>query len=330
MLGQQQAESRDHASQQHLPEKREEAVAPVGEPVPVAGLDSRRAQRGVEQRVHRLAEFGLDVIRAAGGPFDVEGDDGSLMSPGPAQQTAPGELPARQRRGGERFQFRGDRVQAELLTHRHEDVQGLPGFALLFRLREEPYRLHVVQPVGQLHRDDPGVGGFHGCYHPRHLASPPLEVIQRHGSGHHRRDVLPEFAAQRGKRVRGVLHGVMEQGRAQGPVIGAEPGKDRRHAHRMGDVRVAAAPELTSVASRRDIVGPPKKVHIGIGPGGPEGLAQRCDRIGCRAWGSRRVAVHSDAPCLPVVATRLGHASSRMSPASTLRRGRGARGRWRR
>jgi hypothetical protein len=37
----------------------EEAVATVGEPVPVAGLDSRRAPRGVEQRVHRLAEFGL-------------------------------------------------------------------------------------------------------------------------------------------------------------------------------------------------------------------------------------------------------------------------------
>jgi hypothetical protein len=116
-----------------------------GEPVPVAGLDSRRAQRGVEQRVHRLAEFGLDVIRAAGGALDVEGDDGSLMSPGPAQQTVPGELPARQRRGGERFLFRGDRMQAELLTHGDEDVQGFLGFALFLRLREEPHRLHIVQ-----------------------------------------------------------------------------------------------------------------------------------------------------------------------------------------
>jgi hypothetical protein len=126
-------------------DEREEAVAPVGEPVPVAGLDSRRAERGVEQRVHRLAEFGLDVIRAAGGALDVEGDDGSLMSPGPAQQAVPGELSARQRRGGERFQFRRDRVQAELHTHGDEDVQGLPGLALLLRLREEPYRLHIVQ-----------------------------------------------------------------------------------------------------------------------------------------------------------------------------------------
>jgi hypothetical protein len=73
-------------------DEREEAVAPVGEPVPVAGLDSRRAQRGVEQRVHRLTEFGLDVIRAAGGALDVERGDGSLMSPGSAQQTVPGEL----------------------------------------------------------------------------------------------------------------------------------------------------------------------------------------------------------------------------------------------
>jgi hypothetical protein len=43
LLGQQQAESRDHASQQHLGsvahrmDEREEAVAPVGEPVPWRG-----------------------------------------------------------------------------------------------------------------------------------------------------------------------------------------------------------------------------------------------------------------------------------------------------
>ena len=151
VLGQQQAESRDHASQQHpgsvahRMDQRQEAVAPVGEPVPVAGLDARRAQRCVEQRVHRLAEFGLDVIRAASGALDVEGDDGSLMSPGPARQTVPGELPARQRSGRERSSSDVTVGMLSCSATGTKMSRDSPGFALLLRLRKEPYRLHVVQ-----------------------------------------------------------------------------------------------------------------------------------------------------------------------------------------
>jgi len=35
----------------------------------------------------------------------------------------------------------------------------------------------------------------------------------------------------------------------------------------VGDVRVAAAPELALMVVRRDIVGPPQQVDIGIAPG---------------------------------------------------------------
>ena len=89
----------------------------------------------------------------------------------------------------------------------------------------------------------------------------------------------PNSRLSAGERVRGVFHRVVQYRRAQGPVVRAEPGEDRRDGHRMGDVRVTAAPELAMMAVRRDIVGPPEQVDIGIGPGGPEGLAQRCDRV---------------------------------------------------
>jgi hypothetical protein len=193
---------------------------------------------------------------------------------GLTEQAVPGDLAARQRRGGERFQLRGDRGQTELLGDWDEDVQGLPGSAKLFRLRQIPDRLHVVQPVRQLHFDDPGVGRLRGRNRPRQLMSEPASAaVQGHDPGNHRRDSGAEFSAHRGERIRGVLHRVVQYRRAQGLVIRAEPGEDRRDADRVGDVGVAAAPELAPVTARRDIVGPQEELDVGIWPGGPEGLA---------------------------------------------------------
>ena len=59
-------------------DEREEAVAAVGEPVTMAPVDARRAQRLIEQLVDRAAQFGLDRIGAAGGLLDVDGDDGPV------------------------------------------------------------------------------------------------------------------------------------------------------------------------------------------------------------------------------------------------------------
>jgi hypothetical protein len=84
VIGQEKAEGRDNPSQQCFEhavgrvDESQEAVAPVAEPVPVAGLDTRRTQRRVEQVVYGRAEFGLDRVGAAGGILDVERDDGPL------------------------------------------------------------------------------------------------------------------------------------------------------------------------------------------------------------------------------------------------------------
>jgi hypothetical protein len=92
--------------------------------------------------------------------------------------------------------------------------------------------------------------------------------------------------------------------RAQGQVIRAEPGQDRRDADRVGDVGVAAAPELAPVTARRDIVGPQEELDVGIWPGGPEGLAQASDRVGRGHFGGPWVAVHGSAPPVGRMATK--------------------------
>jgi hypothetical protein len=85
-VGQQLAQGGDGLVQQdrlggpvHRADEGQHAVAPVDEPVAVAPLDAGRAQRRVEQLVHRAAELGLDGIRTAGRLLDVERDDGPVM-----------------------------------------------------------------------------------------------------------------------------------------------------------------------------------------------------------------------------------------------------------
>lgn len=74
----------------------------------------------------------------------------------------------------------------------------------------------------------------------------------------------------------------MQYRRAQGLVVRAESGEYRRHAHRVGHVGVAAAPELAVMEVRRDIVGPPEQVDVGIRPGRPEGLPEAGQGFGRR------------------------------------------------
>jgi len=53
----------------------EQAIAAVDEPVAATGMDSRRAQRCVEQLIEHGPQFSLHPIGAAGGPLDVQRDD---------------------------------------------------------------------------------------------------------------------------------------------------------------------------------------------------------------------------------------------------------------
>jgi hypothetical protein len=52
-------------------DKREDAIAPIDEPVAVTAVYSRRAQCRVEKLVELVAKLGLNEIRAASGTLDV-------------------------------------------------------------------------------------------------------------------------------------------------------------------------------------------------------------------------------------------------------------------
>ena len=128
-----------------------------------------------------------------------------------------------------------------------------------------------MQPFGQFHGDDPGVGGRHGRHHLTALASRPLaEVVKRHVPGDHRRDPGAEVAPHHGQRVRGVHDCAVQDGRAERLIIDrtsiVEPGEDRRDRDRMGDVRIAAPAQLALMAPGRDLAGPLDQLSISTRP----------------------------------------------------------------
>ena len=102
VLGEELVENGDRAVQQdrlgHLVDRADEcqdAVSPVDEPVVVAFVDARLAQRHFEQLIGLAAELALDRIGTAGGPLDVHRDDGTVLrQAGRSErrhQLAPGE-----------------------------------------------------------------------------------------------------------------------------------------------------------------------------------------------------------------------------------------------
>jgi hypothetical protein len=135
-----------------------------------------------------------------------------------------------------------------------------------------------VQPVGQLDDQHPDVTG-HGH---DHLADglgfgrvTVLDLVQLGYAVDQGGDVLAEVTAQLGQRVRGVLHGVVQQGRADRVGVHAQLGQDRGHRERVGDVRVAALALLVAVPVGGDVVGALDQPHVRLGMGGPHGLDQR-------------------------------------------------------
>jgi hypothetical protein len=183
-------------------------------------------------------------------------------------------------REGQVLQLPLDRVHAEPVGQRGEDLQRLAGLAFLLVPGQVAQCPHVVQPVGQLDHQHPDVAG-HGH---DHLADglglgrvAVLDLVQLGHAVDQGRDVLAEVTAQLGQRVRGVLHGVVQQGRADRVGVHAELGEDRRHRQRVGDVRVAALALLVAVPVGGDVVGALDQPHVRLGVGGPHGLDQRLE-----------------------------------------------------
>jgi hypothetical protein len=171
----------------------------------------------------------------------------------------------------------------------------------LVGLRQALKGLRVVQPVGQLRGDDPGIGGR---YRRRHLAGlaawPPAEPIECHVLGYHRRDSGAEAAPQRGQRVRGVLDRVVQDCCAQRLIVDftgfVEPGEDRRDGYRMGDVRIAAPAHLALMAPGGDLAGPLDQLGVSALPRGQDDLTEFRDQATPGCARTRHRTVHRDPP----------------------------------
>ena len=142
-----------------------------------------------------------------------------------------------------------DRVDAEPVRQRREDLQRLLRLLLLLVLRHRAERAHVVQAIGELDQDDPDVAG----HRDHHLAVvlglaivAALEGDARElgDAVHERRDLLAELAAHLVQRRARVLDRVVQQRGGERGRVEPHPGADLRDAERMHDEVLAAGAAL--------------------------------------------------------------------------------------
>ena len=134
---------------------------------------------------------------------------------------------------GQVFQLGLEAEHAQAAGQGGVDIQGLPGDALLLGGLHEPQGPHVVDPVGQLHQQDPDVVG-HGEDHLAdifRLLGLPVAEDQLADLGDpvdHIRHFLAEVFFQIVQGGGGVLHRVVEQAGGDGDGPQAHLGQDDR------------------------------------------------------------------------------------------------------
>ena len=148
-----------------------------------------------------------------------------------------------------------DLPDAEPVGQGRVDVQGLARDLPPLNLGQWVERAHVVEPVGQLDEDDPKV-----LRHRHHhladvfglllLVRAQRDPAQLGHPVHQPGDLRPELFLDRLLGQRGVLDGVVEEGRGQGRGVQLEVGQDRGDLERVVDVVLAGQPALAVVGRR--------------------------------------------------------------------------------
>ena len=155
-----------------------------------------------------------------------------------------------QDREGQVLQLPLDGRHPEPVRERRHHLQRLAGLLRLLLRRQEAHRAHVVQPVGQLDDQHPGVAG----HRDDHLADglrlgrvAELDLVQLGDAVDEVRHLVAELLAQPVQRVVGVLHRVVQQRRHQRGGVHAQLGEDRRDGQRVRDVGIAGLALLARV-----------------------------------------------------------------------------------
>ena len=177
-----------------------------------------------------------------------------------------------------------DRVHAEPVRQRREDLDRLARDALLLVLPQVAQRAHVVQPIGELDDQHADVAAHRHDHLADRLGLRRVAVLDLVELGHavdELPDLVAEVGAQLRERVVGVLDGVVQQRRTQGRRRHAELGEDRRHRERVGDVGIAALAGLPLVHPLGDLVRLLDRRDVALGMGRPIDLDQRVEhRVG--------------------------------------------------
>ncbi len=220
-----------------------------------------------------------------------------------------------QGREGEVLQLPLDRVDAEPMRERSEDVERLLRLVDLLLLRQRLQRAHVVEAVGQLDQDHPDVGGHRDHHLPVVLGLLLVAAVERDpgqlgDAVHELGDVVTEALAHVVERRGRVLDRVVEQAGTDRLRVEAHARADLRHADRVGDELLARAAALVRVtlagerrmrprpargpragrrrrsAPRRRRTGP--RAAPARGAGGPRRSPPRLAAVGAVLSGSRR------------------------------------------
>ena len=146
-----------------------------------------------------------------------------------------------------------DRVDAEPVRQRREDLERLLGLLLLLLLRHRLDRAHVVQAIGELDQDDPDVLG-HRDHHLAVVLGLAVVAALEGDPGElrdavdERGDLVAELLAHLVERGARVLDGVVQQGGAERGGVEAHARADLGHADRVDDEVLAAGAPLVGVA----------------------------------------------------------------------------------
>ena len=233
-----------------------------------------------------------------------------------------------------------DRVDAEPVRERGEDLERLPRLLLLLVLRHRADRAHVVQAVGELDQDDPDVAG----HRDHHLAVVLRLAVVAALEGDARElrqavdelgDLVAELLLHLVERRARVLHRVVQERGAQRGRVEPHARADLGHADGVDDEVLAACPALVRVALAReeeraldgvalDLLGGLAPVLLDDGEEVAEQDALGVGELGLRP-GGRVLVVLVDRAVAEVALGRpwCGRCRSRSRPASSWRSRRG-------
>jgi hypothetical protein len=176
-------------------------------------------------------------------------------------------------------------LHAQPVRERGVDRERLLGDALLAAAGHVVDRPHVVQPVRELDDQHPEVGRHRHQHLAQRLGlllllARDLQPVELGHPVDEHRALVAEVPRELGDRHLGVLHGVVEERRADRGRVHAELREDLGDPDRMDDVRLAGLALLARVRRLGDLVRPQDRLDVDLRRVAPQRRDQRLEAVG--------------------------------------------------